>query len=142
MTEFVLDCSAAMGWCFSDQTDALTETALALLQDGTAHVPPLWFLEVSNVLLVAERRHKIKRSEAVQCVEMLRTLPIVEASSPAGWEQTDRVHSIGRQYGLSAYDAAYVDLAARLGLPLATRDRALRAACKRADVGLLSAKGG
>jgi predicted nucleic acid-binding protein len=141
MSEFVLDCSVAMGWCFSDQTDALTAMALALLQDGTAHVPPLWFLEVSNVLLVAERRRKIRRAEAVQCLEMFRTLPIVEASSPAGWEQSTRVLSLGRQYGLSAYDAAYVDLAERLGLPLATRDRALRAACKHADVGLLAAKG-
>jgi predicted nucleic acid-binding protein len=142
MTEFVLDCSVAMGWCFSDQTDPLTEMALALLRDGTAYVPPLWFLEVSNVLLVAERRHKIKRSEGIQCLEMLRSLPIVPASTPASWEQADRALSIGREYGLSAYDAAYVDLAMRVGLPLATRDRALRAACKRADVRLLTVKGG
>ena len=141
MTEFVLDCSVAMGWCFNDQTDALTETALALLKDGTAYVPSLWFLEVSNVLLAAERRRKIKRSETMQCVELLRSLPIVQASSPTSWSEAERVLGLGREYGLSVYDAVYVDLAARMGLPLATRDRALRSACKRVDVLLLEAKG-
>jgi predicted nucleic acid-binding protein len=72
----------------------------------------------------------------------LPSLPIVPASTPASWEHADRALSIGREYGLSAYDAAYVDLAMRMGLPLATRDRALRAACKRADVRLLTVKGG
>ena len=138
MTDFVLDCSVTMGWCFDDEADELTNHALNLLRDGTAYVPQIWFLEVANVLLAAERRNRIKQSDSVRFCELLRGLPIDEESSAAGWENTERLLSLGRQTGLSVYDAAYLDLAMRMGLPLATRDRQLQAASTKADVELLS----
>ena len=139
MTELVLDCSVTMGWCFDDEADALSERVLELLRDGTAHVPRIWFLEITNVLLTAERRRRIKKSDSVRFFELLRSLPILEESGPVEWEAAERVLNVGRQYGLSAYDATYIDLAMRMGLPLATRDQHLQAACSAAEVALVGA---
>ena len=138
MTDFVLDCSVTMGWCFDDEADALSQRALELLGDGTAHVPQIWSLEIANVLLVAERRRRIKKSDSVRFCELLRSLPVVEEASLVGVENTERVLGVGRTYGLSAYDSAYIDLAMRTGLPLATRDRRLHTACTQAGVRLLN----
>jgi predicted nucleic acid-binding protein len=138
MTEFVLDCSVTMGWCFADEADALSQEALELLGDGTAHVPQIWSLEIANVLLVAERRRRITKSDSARFCELLRSLPIVEELSLLGRENAEHLLGVGRQYELSAYDAAYLDLAMRSGLPLATRDRRLHTAGTQAGVKLLT----
>lgn len=136
MTDFVLDCSVTMGWCFDDEADGLTRRALALLRNATAYVPSIWFLEVANVLLVAERRRRIKKVDSVRFCALLRSLPIIEEPS-AGWDCTTQALDLGREHGLSAYDAAYVDLAVRTGRPLATRDQKVAAACREAEIPLL-----
>jgi predicted nucleic acid-binding protein len=88
------------------------------------------------VLLVAERRRRLSRAEAGRFVELLGALPIVVEEVPFELATSD-VLSRAREHGLSAYDAAYLDLAMRKGLPLATRDSTLRAACRKAGVSMM-----
>lgn len=133
MSRLVVDCSVTMGWCFESEADGYTDAALAALDDGEAVVPPLWALEVANVLLVAERRRRIARPDATRFLRLLGALPIVIAE-PLAVQHLDRLLLLGRDHRLSAYDAAYLQLALERSLPLATRDRALRAAAGAAGV--------
>jgi len=131
---FVLDSSVSASWLFGDEADAWSDALLGELQASEALVPTVWVLESVNVLLVAERRSRLTRAEVAHAAHLLRSLPIVvEEPQDADME---RVLSVGQQTGLSAYDAAYLDLAERAGLPLATRDAALRAAATRRGVTL------
>lgn len=133
MTELVLDCSVAMAWCFEDECDAYADGVLGALLDGRAVVPSIWLLEVVNVLLLAERRHRIERSQATRFLEVLKGLPLSVEDLPLA-RAFHEVHAVARDSGLTAYDATYLELAMRSGLPVATRDGALRAACQRAGV--------
>jgi predicted nucleic acid-binding protein len=135
-TAFVLDCSIAMSWCFADECDAYAESVLDQLRSAQAVVPSLWRLEAANVLLVAERRGRITRSESTRLTSFLTELPIMvdEESALRG---LGIVLDLGRDHGLTAYDAAYLELAIRLGVPLATLDRQLSEAARSAGVSLL-----
>jgi predicted nucleic acid-binding protein len=133
---FVLDCSVTMAWCFEDECDAYADAVLGALGRGDALVPAIWPLEVANVLLVAERTKRLKKADSARFVELVRGLPVV-VESFAGDTVLDRVIGLGREFGLSSYDASYLELAMRQGLPLATRDKALARACKKAGVPLL-----
>jgi predicted nucleic acid-binding protein len=126
----------AVGWCFQDQADPSTEAALAALSEGAALVPAIWPLEIVNVLLVAERRRRLSRAETERFLELLGALPITVEEVPLR-VAASHAAARAREHGLSAYDAAYLDLAARKGIPLATRDAALKAACRKAGVPLL-----
>lgn len=127
MTRFVLDCSVAMAWCFEDECDSFADAALEALVESEAWVPSIWPLEVANVLLVAERRGRLAPADSARFLELLGGLPIVvDASGPRAVHGP--VLELGRRTGLSAYDASYLELAMRLGAPLATRDDRLRAA--------------
>jgi predicted nucleic acid-binding protein len=133
LTRFVLDCSVAMSWCFEDEADAYADRALDALDKGEAHVPSLWLLETANVLIVSERRGRLTEADSSRFVELLMDLPIfVDEEAFAQSMPAMLAHS--RAYGLTSYDAAYLDLAMRLGLPLATRDKSLQAACKKSGV--------
>ena len=104
-----------------------------MLADEEAVVPALWQLEVANVLLVAERRGRITEAQATRFLDLLGSLPIrIEqfGGDPMA------ILAAARRHGLSAYDAAYLILAERLALPLATVDEQLRAACRSAGVPL------
>ncbi|MBF8258810.1 MAG: PilT protein domain protein [Actinobacteria bacterium] len=133
MSGFVLDCSVAMAWCFEDETNPYTEAVLQDLADTGAVVPSIWPLETVNVLLVAERRKRISKAQSRRFVELLQALPIAvdDVSAARVW---DGVLSLAREQQLSAYDAAYLELAMREGLPIATLDAALRKAAKRCGV--------
>ena len=124
-----------MAWCFESESDAYARSVLASIPGGPAVVPPLWLLEVANVLLVAERRRRISRADTSLFLDLLGELPLVvaEAESLSGMAA---LVTLGRERGLSAYDAAYLHLARRERLPLASRDRALRAAARQAGVAL------
>jgi predicted nucleic acid-binding protein len=131
---FVLDTSVAMAWCFEDESTPGTESVLDRLAVDPAVVPAVWELEVANVLLVGERRGRLTEAQAARFVTLLSRLPInIDLASPP----ITTVLAAGRIHRLSAYDAAYFILAARDGIPLATQDRALRAAAKTAGVPLL-----
>ena len=136
MTGLVIDASSVLSWCFEDEggpeADALIERVAA---EGTA-VPAVWPLEVANGLVMGERRARIKPAESVAFVAMLEGLPIV-VDRATGARALHETMSLAREHRLSAYDAAYLELAMRLGLPLATGDRSLGAAAERTGVVLL-----
>jgi predicted nucleic acid-binding protein len=136
MTGFVIDASSVLSWCFEDEggpeTDALIEKVAA---QGAA-VPGMWSLEIANGLVMGERRGRIKSAESAAFVAMIEELPVV-ADRSTGARAFHETMSLAREHRLTAYDAAYLELAMRLGLPLATGDRSLRAAAERAGVVLL-----
>jgi predicted nucleic acid-binding protein len=130
----VVDASVAMAWCFTDEASAATDAVLGRLASEGGLVPDLWRLEVVNVLLAAERRSRISEAQASRFLGLLDELPI---SVDLAATDSVAVLATGRRHGLSAYDAAYLVLAERLGAPLATLDSALSAAALRAGVELL-----
>jgi predicted nucleic acid-binding protein len=133
---FVVDTSVTVAWCFEDEATPGTEAVLDRLVAEEALVPPLWALEVANVLLVAERRGRVTEAQAVRFVALLRELPIRMDPAPPDLEA---VLAAGRRHDLSAYDAVYLLLAEREGVPLATLDNGLREAARTAGVPLLIA---
>jgi len=133
---FVVDASVTMSWCFEDEATPYTESVLDRLRDSSAQAPGIWPLEVANILLLGERRGRIPRPKTESFVRVLQELRVsVEDGSPA--TVLGPVLRIGREYGLTSYDAAYLELAMRRGLPLATLDRRLADAAGRAGVDLL-----
>jgi len=130
---FVLDASVALSWGFEDETTPYTEAVLGALAEGEAVVPAVWPLEVGNGILMAERRGRLSHADAVQFLTLLRQLPIrVEPEPPE--RMLGEILALAREQGLSTYDASYLDLAMRLGLPLATQDDQLREAAERCGV--------
>lgn len=136
MSRFVLDASVALCWCFEGQSTEYTEALAERLARGDeARVPGIWPLEVVNSLMAAERRKMLKPAQTDGFVEQMNRLRIHLA--PAEIERSfASVLAVARQYRLSAYDAAYLELAIREGLPLATMDGQLRAAAGIAGVKL------
>lgn len=133
---FVVDCSVAMAWCFADEATPATSLVLDRLVEEAAVVPPLWLLEVANVLILAERRGRIVAADLASYVELLFQLDIqIDAESPA--RSFADVLSLAQRHRLTSYDAAYLELAVRLRLPLATLDADLRAAASAAGIELL-----
>ncbi len=126
-----------MAWCFEDEVDEYADTVLRWIGDSTARVPAIWPLEVANVLLVAERRDRLTRADTSRFVELIAALPIlVDTDTPR--RATGAILDLGRELYLSAYDAAYLELALRHRVPLATRDDKLRAAATQRGVSLFS----
>jgi predicted nucleic acid-binding protein len=134
---FVLDCSVAMAWAFEDEADAYADAVLSALVSREALVPSLWPLEVVNVLLGAERSGRLTAAGSARFLDYLGQLPILIDTSYPG-SNTQGLLDLGRGHGLTAYDAAYLGLSMREGVPLASRDKALRSACKRSGVLLFS----
>lgn len=127
---FVLDCSVTMAWIFPDEANSVTNSLRDSLATDSAIVPELWAVEVANVLAVATRRGRILQSDWPLLQNALGVLPInvdrethsraLVASLPLSFE-----------YGLSVYDAVYLELARRTRLPLATLDNKLRSVCEK-----------
>ncbi|MCG2814906.1 MAG: type II toxin-antitoxin system VapC family toxin [Candidatus Aminicenantes bacterium] len=132
----MVDNSVVMSWCFKDEAKYYSESILDRLTESTAYVPSIWPIEVVNVLLVAERKKIIGRAEGVRFLELLLQLPIrVEHETPAILMQS--LYTLAEEHGLSSYDASYLDLAMKKGLPLATQDKKLRKAAVKMNVPLL-----
>jgi predicted nucleic acid-binding protein len=130
---FVLDASIALAWCFSDENTAFTRKLLIQLENDIALVPTIWSLEVGNILIMAERRKRISYAEMVQFLELLSALRIeVDADTPA--KAFHEVLALAYSEKLTTYDAAYIELAMRHGLPLASKDLELCKAAKRLGV--------
>jgi len=136
MTRFVLDASIALSWCFADEASEATDLILDRLRETGALVPPLWFSEVGNALLQAERRGRITAPDVAVRLELISALPVFVDQNGVGraWNE---VLALARSAQLTAYDAAYLELAQYFRIPLATRDRALAAAARRLDVEVL-----
>ncbi len=138
MSGFVLDNSVTMRWCFDAGAHAYADQILAQLetQRGPAYVPVLWRYEVSAVLARAEIRGLLTASKVAEFRKRLAALDIRVDVQSAEHVLTD-VHALAIQHRLTSYDAAYLELALRRSLPLATLDEELLAACKRAGVTVL-----
>jgi predicted nucleic acid-binding protein len=106
------------------------------LQGGRAHVPALWLWETANVLVQAERRGRISPAAIRTYLGLLEGLPISidQPSTASVWHDT---LALARSHRLTSYDAAYLELSLRRGLPLATRDKALQAAARLEGVPLM-----
>jgi len=134
--DFVLDASVTVAWALEDENDPYPEEILDLLREGKAFVPSIWPLEVANALLMAERRQRLTRAEVGNFLSFLQELPI-EVEEDTVLRVWGEILSLGREEGLSIYDATYLNLAIRLGLPLATMDQALKKAAHRCGVEVL-----
>jgi predicted nucleic acid-binding protein len=110
----VVDASVALAWCFPDEHSEYADDVLDALEGQTVVVPSVWALEVANAVLVAERRKRIGKADIVRFVALLGNLSISEMSVPVGGI-LETVIPLAREHGLSAYDAAYLDVAVRTG---------------------------
>lgn len=128
-SRFVLDSSVVFAWFFADESNDYADAVATSLIKSAALVPALWALEVANTLLVGERRGRSTASQASAFLARLASLPITleDQTVTAAWSGA---MAIARDHQLSAYDAAYLELALREGLPLATLDTKLQAAAK------------
>lgn len=136
MNSFVVDNSVVMSWCFKDETNKYGDAVLDRLAVSTAIVPPIWPLEVVNVLLVAERRNRLKQVDSVRFITLLSQLPIVVEHEGSERKMKDLL-ALGRANNLSSYDAAYLDLSMRKDCPIATLDKKLIEAAKKVDITIL-----
>ena len=140
MAAFVLDASVTLPWCFSDEATEATNALLTRLQAGDeAIVPAHWPAEVANALLVAVRRKRIPFEDVHQFLEDLEVLPIRVDTSAMNQIRAG-VFPLAEQYELTIYDAAYLELAIREGLPLATLDNDMRKASRAAGVSLVDSQ--
>jgi predicted nucleic acid-binding protein len=130
---FVLDNSLTLAWCFEDEQGEYPLAVLRALDDGEALVPPLWPYEVANGLLVGERRGRLTPAETARVLALLASLPI-RIDAQAHERAQREVLELARREGLTSYDAAYLELAIREGLPIATLDRQLHDAAARVGV--------
>ncbi|MEX2468684.1 MAG: type II toxin-antitoxin system VapC family toxin [Pseudohongiellaceae bacterium] len=133
---FVLDNSVAMRWFFGDgrsQELSYAESILDAITDSKAYVPVVWNLEVCNVIARAEHRGLVTQARSDVFLSLLNDLEIEidEASCSQALSQT--LH-LSRQYGLSAYDSSYLELALRKNLPLATLDKDLKKVAAKAGI--------
>jgi predicted nucleic acid-binding protein len=135
VTRFVLDCSVTMAWCFEDEADPRVGAALASLEIQDAVVPCIWPIEVANVLAVCERKKRVTAAEVASFLETLGSFPIViDDQTPK--RAFSEILTLARTHRLSAYDAAYLELAMRTGCPLASLDEPLNAAAAKLGVPL------
>jgi predicted nucleic acid-binding protein len=124
-----------MAWCFEDEATTETDAILDRLRQDHALVPSLWEYEVANVLLVAERRTRITEFQSARFLALLRQLPIHVSPPP---ESAAALTAIGRRHQLSAYESAYLELASREGVALASQDNRLRKAAEASGIPLLT----
>lgn len=133
---FVVDCSIAMAWLFHDEATPKTVALLNRLATETALVPAWWFVEITNVLAVAERKGRITPTQTGAFIADLSKLGI-ERDDEAPDRAFTHLLALCRTHRLTSYDAIYLDLAIRRHLPLATLDDELRKAGRKLGVGLL-----
>jgi len=134
---FVVDASLTLSWAFDGEATPFTRSVARSLQTVHAETPSLWPFEVANGLAIAERRGRITPGGLAEFLEWLRVAPIRVEQRPASW-LLQSILPLARAHRLSAYDAAYLDLAMRDGLPLATLDGDLRAAARAVGVPVLT----
>jgi len=134
LTGLVIDASVTAAWCFEEEQTKYARQILKRSKEIEFYVPALWPFEMTNVLLVNERRKRISSADTVRFVALLQELDIQVDRPPSSLQPFDATLLLARAHGLSAYDAAYLELALRKGLPLATLNIRLRAAANAAGV--------
>ncbi len=132
----VVDASVALAWCFADEATTATDALAVRARREGAVVPAHWLLETLNALLVAERRGRIGRGDVAAHAETLEYLD-AEVDGETGHRAARATLALARDGKFSVYDAAYLELALRRGLPLATLDGDLAKAARKAGVPVL-----
>jgi predicted nucleic acid-binding protein len=140
VSRFVLDNTVTMAWCFTEEATEFTKTLLSRLANLTdrAVVPALWLYEVVNVVELAVRKGRIPGDKALAFLESLGDLPI-EVENPSRTQVFVAVRMLAGRYQLTGYDAAYLELANRHKLPIASLDKALSRAAQAAGVNTVQA---
>ncbi len=134
--DFVVDNSVVMAWCFQDEASQYADAILGSLEVFKAIVPSIWPLEVGNVLLVTERRKRLSEADSARFIALLTELPImIEQESPD--RMMREILALAREHQISSYDASYLDLAMRKGVPIATLDDGLIKAAERSQVPIM-----
>lgn len=134
--KFVMDCSVTMSLLLLDGKKKDIQKIERLLATSRAIVPSIWRYEVANVLCMAERAKRFSEADGAEFKAILSALPIIvdELSTVKALEGTEH---LAQEYGLTVYDAAYLELAMRDGLPLATFDKALKSAANKVGTVLI-----
>lgn len=133
MADLVIDASVSASWCFADEITDYTEGILTVVSGtGNAIVPRLWAYELRNSVLMGLRRSRISKSAAQAFLKSLSVLRIT-LTDPASY---DDVFALSERYDLTVYDAAYLDLALREAVPLASLDRKQVAAAAQCGVAI------
>ena len=129
-----MDASVGFAWVYEDQATSETDHLLHELAAGAvAVVPAMWFLEVANVLLTAQRRNRLTQAQRKTALEKLGAMQFI-VDDDAARSAFGKTSDLAEKYGLTVYDAHYLEVALRRKLPLASRDEALRQAAKRCGV--------
>jgi predicted nucleic acid-binding protein len=137
MSVFLVDASAALAWCFEDEANSWTDSLLKRLADGDRIVVPAhWPTEILKGLVVAVRRNRIKPHQPSILWEQIAQLPIEVDPAPTT-DQAKSILALSERHGLTAYDAAYLELARRRSLPMGTLDSDIRDAAHAEGVPLL-----
>jgi predicted nucleic acid-binding protein len=130
-TGLVVDASVSAAWFLPDEATAFTEAALQATAQCAVWVPSLWLLEIGNLFISAQRRKRIDAAQRKALLGAAQGLRLLVDREPVSMQ---RIDGLAEQYGLTAYDAAYLELALRRQLPLATLDAALTVATTQAGV--------
>jgi predicted nucleic acid-binding protein len=136
---FVLDASVSAVWALIDETNPMATQILDRwvanpVDPETAFVPSLWWFEIRNLLVINERRKRIVAADSVSFLRVMSSFPIQIDEEP----EEDAIFMFARRHQLSFYDAAYLELAQRRGVPLATLDKGLLNAAQAAGIPLLA----
>lgn len=139
MAAFILDASVAISWCFPGDPTEDTSYSRRILRDLASHeaiVPEIWAFEIANSLFVSySRRKRITEQQIREYLHLLKALPI-RVKAQDLWANVD-LESMARRHNLLAYDVAYLDVAQRFRLPLATSDALLRQAAIAEGIALI-----
>ncbi|HEY8692195.1 MAG TPA: type II toxin-antitoxin system VapC family toxin [Chloroflexota bacterium] len=132
----VIDASVTLAWCFPDETTPHTDALRGRVTRTGAIVPPHWRIEIENTVRVAERRRRITAAQVADFVRFIRA-QLIEVDDRPLVTTFGNLMPLASQYSLSVYDAAYVEIANRRGLPLATLDANMRRAAQQMGIDVL-----
>ncbi len=137
---FIIDSSVALSWCFLDEATPETESLYSLALRSEIVVPPLWHIEVANILGIAVRRKRISADALMTAMQTLQLLYVHTIEQPRAQDIQGQLFAI-MSSGLTAYDAVYLQLAIQERLPLASFDQKLVQAARLAGVTIVEPEG-
>jgi predicted nucleic acid-binding protein len=132
MNRWVIDCSLALSWCLPDETSPAADRFFSTQHDLTLLVPSLFWYEAANALTMATRKDCLTRQQATTLSKLFQALPLT--TSPCGPSSLPRLMTLASTHNLSAYDASYLDLAIAQKSGLATTDKHLHKAARKAGI--------
>lgn len=137
MNSFVLDASITLAWCFKDEQTSFTQSLMKKIDEFTIFVPSIWSLEISNVLIMAERQNRIKLVDVTNFIANLECLNI-KVDDTTSMRSFHDILNLAYSKKMTTYDAAYLELALRTGFPLASKDKHLCKVAKSFGVQILN----